>query len=537
MKLYINKSILCAGLLALTSFSSCMQETDVTEYATQKQVNNSANAAHYLLMGIPAYLNAALTDVENHYEFGYGAMMHIRDVETGDAPYTFSDYGIWFESWLCNKNIGQDYSVARYPWKYYYALIQKANNVLGALDETTATKEQLGYLGAAHAFRAMAYLDIAPMYEFLPNEKNTTGKNSDGNDVMGLTVPIVTEKTTLTEARNNPRAKKADMVEFILSDLQIAEKYIPYLTVESKTFPHMAEIYGLEARLYMWQEDYVKAKEFARKAINATDCVPMTESQCLNTRTGFNTLSPWMWGSQQTSEDRTVTSGIINWTSFMSNEQDFGYASAGVSSMIDKSMYDRISNTDFRKLEFVAPEGSPLASKIQFVNKKYSDLPAYFSLKFRPNEGAYNASKTAAASAYPLMRVEEMYFIEAEAAAHENPAEGKQLLESFMKNYRDAEYSCTVSSKDDVIEEIVFQKRVELWGEGRTFYDIKRLNYSVTRGYEGTNYYSTSRFNTNGRPAWMNFVFHRSEAENNTALRGYNNPDPSKCYTPWVEKE
>ena len=106
-----------------------------------------------------------------------------------------------------------------------------------------------------------------------------------------------------------------------------------------------------------------------------------------------------------------------------------------------------------------------------------------------------------------------------------------------MKNYRDAEYSCTVSSKDDVIEEIVFQKRVELWGEGRTFYDIKRLNYSVTRGYEGTNYYSTSRFNTNGRPAWMNFVFHRSEAENNTALRGYNNPDPSKCYTPWVEKE
>ena len=91
--------------------------------------------------------------------------------------------------------------------------------------------------------------------------------------------------------------------------------------------------------------------------------------------------------------------------------------------------------------------------------------------------------------------------------------------------------------EDDVIEEIVFQKRVELWGEGRTFYDIKRLNYSVTRGYEGTNYYSTSRFNTNGRPAWMNFVFHRSEAENNTALRGYNNPDPSKCYTPWVEKE
>ena len=104
-----------------------------------------------------------------------------------------------------------------------------------------------------------------------------------------------------------------------------------------------------------------------------------------------------------------------------------------------------------------------------------------------------------------------------------------------MKTYRDPNYSCKVSSTDAVVEEIVFQKRVELWGEGQTFFDIKRLNYSVTRGYPGTNWYEETRFNTNGRPAWMNLTMVRNEADNNQALVGWNNPDPSDKYPTWKE--
>ena len=104
-----------------------------------------------------------------------------------------------------------------------------------------------------------------------------------------------------------------------------------------------------------------------------------------------------------------------------------------------------------------------------------------------------------------------------------------------MKKYRDPNYVCPVSSTDDVVEEIVFQKRVELWGEGQSFFDIKRLNYSVTRGYVGTNFSDDlARLNTNGRPAWMNWVIVQIEEENNEALVGMNNPDPSDLYTPWV---
>ena len=131
------------------------------------------------------------------------------------------------------------------------------------------------------------------------------------------------------------------------------------------------------------------------------------------------------------------------------------------------------------------------------------------------------------------MRVEEMYFIEAEAAAHQNLAEGKKLLEQFMKT-RNEKYECKAKTQDDLVEEIVFQKRVELWGEGQSFFDIKRLNYSVTRGYPGTNFVPEVRLNSKGRPAWMNFVIVDQEIMSNPILRDQNNPDPSEKYSPWI---
>ena len=103
-----------------------------------------------------------------------------------------------------------------------------------------------------------------------------------------------------------------------------------------------------------------------------------------------------------------------------------------------------------------------------------------------------------------------------------------------MKNYRDPAYTY---KGNDAIDEIVFRKRVELWGEGQTFFDIKRLDMSVTRGYPGTNWQDPlSWINTNGRPAWLNFVIVRTEQANNEALMNHNNPDPSDAYPRWTEE-
>lgn len=539
MKRYI-KSIMMAGLFSLTIVNtSCLDETEPADgKATEAQVGRSSAATEALVMAMPAYCHTYLFS-GYHNNFGYGAMMHIRDLQTGDATQAMSDYGVWFYNWHRNQFMGQDYFYAQFQWLYYYSFMQAVNNVISAINPETATSEQKGWLGAAYAYRAMLYLDLGRCYEFLPNDK-TSNINEDGNNVAGLTVPIVKAGMSETEARNNPRVSHEEMVAFIEEDLNLAEQYIVELTsTQGNVLPDLACAYGLKARLYMWDGQYAKAQEYARKAIDTTPSDPMTQTECLNTTTGFNVADPWMWAAQQTSTTRTVTTGLVNWTSWVANQTTYGYSSMAGDPffMIDRKMYERISDTDFRKLEFKAPDDSPLASMVSYVDAQFKTiLPTYSSVKFRPGNGNFKTNTVGSAVAYPLMRVEEMYFIEAEAAAHQNASQGKALLEDFMKRYRDPQYSCNVSAQDDVVEEIVFQKRVELWGEGQSFFDIKRLNYSVTRGYPGTNVSDElARLNTNGRPAWMNWVISLREYESNDALVGKNNPDPTDKYTPWVE--
>jgi hypothetical protein len=537
----LNKTIFALGAVAvsLTTLNSCIEETEPTSVATTKQIAASSAATEALVMAQPAYFNH-LWDEDRHYSFGYGAIMHVRDIMASDITKSTLSYNQW-RRWLCNQYQGDQYIFGQFIWNVYYGFVLAANNVVGNIDPTTATDEQLGFLGTGYAFRAMLYLDLARMYEFLPND-GTSAINANGNDVTGLTVPIVKAEMTQDEARNNPRAKHADMKAFIEDDLNKAEEYIVKLTTTNgKTLPDLACVYGLKARLYMWDGDYAKAQEYARKAINeaaSNDIVPMTQEQCLNTTTGFNVVDPWMWGAVQTTEDDVVQTGIINWTSHVSDESTFGYCgtATGLYNVADKNFYDRISDTDFRKLEFKAPAGSPLASNVSYIDKSAAEeMDDYTMVKFRPGNGNADDYMTGSSTAYPIMRVEEMYFIEAEAAAHQNAAQGQQLINDFMKNYRDPNYN-TTKSGDDLIEEIVFQKRVELVGEGQSFFDIKRLNLPVTRGYAGTNFVATARFNTTTRPAWMNLVMVRTEKNNNPAVDGWNNPDPSDCYKVWTGK-
>ncbi|MBQ5655867.1 MAG: RagB/SusD family nutrient uptake outer membrane protein [Bacteroidaceae bacterium] len=522
--------------LCALSLSSCIEETfPQTGSATQEVVQQSTAATAGIAMGMPGYTTDVWT-TSSHCYFGYPAEMIVRDMLTGDYTHVGETGYSHFISWNRNQYMGQDYMKQQFHWNYYYGFIGTVNGVIRQIDEETAAAGPLAYLGTALAYRAMLYLDLARMYEFLPNDIYSDGKNSEGVPVMNLTVPIVHEKITEEEAANNPRAKREDMFAFILNDLDKAEKYVPALTnTSSNTLPDLACVYGLKARLYMWVEDYAKAKEYARKAINEATVKPLSEAAALNTSTGYNQSSDFMWCAVQNSETYAVKTGIINWTSWVSNQTTFGYTGASTSLyvVIDRSMYERISDTDWRKKQWVAPEGSPLAGKTPFLlDDDKKNMPAYASVKFRPNAGDAEDYLVGASSAVPMMRVEEMYFIEAEAAEHLSAGSGITLLSNFMKAYRDAKYEYKGS---DAIDEIVFQKRVELWGEGHTFFDIKRLNMSVTRGYQGTNWQDTqSLLNTNGRPAWTNYVIVKTEANTNSALVNFNNPDPSDKYTPWT---
>ena len=131
------------------------------------------------------------------------------------------------------------------------------------------------------------------------------------------------------------------------------------------------------------------------------------------------------------------------------------------------------------------------------------------------------------------MRCEEMYFIEMEAVAHTQGNDaGWALLNQFMAN-RDSNYICPTS---DVVDEIIFQKGIEFWGEGIKMFDMKRLDKGYQAAYVGTNYPTDARFNLKGRAPWWTYCIPKDETDMNkaAALQG-SNPNPSQAFQPITE--
>ena len=91
-----------------------------------------------------------------------------------------------------------------------------------------------------------------------------------------------------------------------------------------------------------------------------------------------------------------------------------------------------------------------------------------------------------------FMRGPEMQLIIAETACRlGNESEAKAALNALMKT-RDANYDCsnksgtalatiTTEETGSLLEEIILQRRIELWGEYGRVYDIKRLRQGFVR--------------------------------------------------------
>ena len=454
--------------------------------------------------------------------FAYGSVMHIRDLLTADMTSTLSNYN-QFSYWQNLEFLDTRYVFSNYLYRWFYEeAIPAVNQLIKSLDPATCPQSYLADLGAAYTYRAMLYLDYARMYEYLPNERQSS-LNEWGNDVSGLTVPILTEDMSADDIHNMRRATREEVTAFILSDLSKAETYLAHETDADPRYPHLDVLYGLKARLYMWLGDYAAARTNARKAIDVSSSKPMTESQWLSTTKGFNDRSLWMWGAQY-DPDTSGANYVVSWTGWMSPEATWGYTGVGVIPLIGASVLSRIDVSDFRRNTFKSPSHWSNPTTVNYIDGDGSDYPDYTAVKFRPNEGYIGNGSLGTLTAFPLMRVEEMYFIEAEAAAHSSESEGRRLLNNFMKTYRVPTYNYTGTS---LIDEIIFQKRVELWGEGQSYFDIKRLDMPVVRNYEGTNFPSEyDQSNTTARPYWLNLLFPKTIMDTYPNMKEWNNPSP-----------
>ncbi len=560
-----TKSIKFLAILSVSVLAAgCIEET-FPEGSTQveEQVSNSEFAFDGLLNSMPIQMTAAGVAgyFGQNFQIDYGIpAIHLmtenmlEDLaiqgETGYNPFIY---------YFANRFQSDSYTYSGYFWKCYYIWIKAANDIIGAGGEKPADNIKPA-VGQAYAYRAMYYLDLARLFEPKENRYTTIPDN-----IKKLTVPIVTEKTTEEESRNNPRATRETMYEFILQDLAKAEAYLTGTTSDYKS-PSLGAVYGLMARAYLemgyWTEGegnaeaFKNAAEYARKAISASGKTPLTQTQWEDPVNGFNNGSAnnsWVWGLTLSSSQ---TNNLGNFTAMFSSEALWGYPSL-YNPSASVRFYERIEDDDFRKHSWLDPnwpglnepgEGTPYEYDYKLAgNSSTQDvflhgdgssvMPAvgYQSIKFRPAGGEMNNYTVGSCADHPLMRVEEMYFIEMEATAHSDLAGARKLLNDFMNTYRGTkDYSCEDNGANDLdsyLDEMLFQKRVEFWGEGILIFDYKRLDKGITRNYDGTNQPELYAFNTNGRSSQWNIVIPRTEYQSNTALVGFNNPDPTQTLT------
>src|SRR5690606_20985909 len=90
---------------------------------------------------------------------------------------------------------------------------------------------------------------------------------------------------------------------------------------------------------------------------------------------------------------------------------------------------------------------------------------------------------------YVFMRISEMYFLNAEAAAHlGNDAAAVTSLKAVLDERLDDTAYLDNLSGQQLLNEIYLQTRIEFWGEGKSYLAMKRNKATIVRGANHLSY-------------------------------------------------
>ncbi len=343
-------------------------------------------------------------------------------------------------------------------WFRYYDINKQANALINNVQGLEATKDKKDALqGQAYGLRAYSYY-------YLTNLFQQTYKGNESKPG----VPIYTVDTIVGKVRGTLE----DDYKLILADLNEAETLLTGKSRADKSVIDVQVVQGFKARVGLLMHDWVAAASNAKKARTGYS---LMKREDYTKRNAFSSVSnsESMWGSIIPEDQATI------YASFWSHIDigTGGYAALGGQKKITKALYDQINDADIRKAAFTEP-GTGTNSN-----------PDYNSMKFQtPVAGKW-------AGDYQYMRVSEMYLIEAEGLARQTgkDAEAIAVLEELVKA-RFPTYSATGLSGNDLIDEILLQRRIELWGEGFSLIDIKRLNQGLDRP-QGAGNHGAPNFN------------------------------------------
>ena len=547
MKLYRIITVLAASLLAFAACSEIDEVVPASGSLLESQVieTNAADETRgaasfnglYTYLGKP---NNPLGGSVRPDCYSFIMITFCDDLEGADAWIQNNNYN-WFSvcGELSSRNANYRNPGVRY--KSPYDLIGLCNTFIQSYPpiaeiESASSKAMVAQ---AYALRAFAYQRLAINFSFGP----TIAPDA-------LCVPIVTPETE--DYSNNPRATTKEVYDLILSDLNIAVENLDGYVRPDKSRINKTAALALRARTYLAMGEWDKAYDDAAAVIAAgaaEGIAPKTVAEIKSSvkdGTAFQSLAEkdWIWGYDMTdviaSAYDVATSS--SWIRSFSAESYSWWCQTYT--CINTLLYDKIPATDVRKQWWVdenlksdliegivwsGPGGTDVPIAEYADDDKTTFLP-YTNVKF----GCNPIGTIVNDEDFPFIRIDEMYLIEAEAKAHSSEAAAALILANYVKTYRDPAYVVT-GRTNVLLDEIWFQRRVELWGEGFFTFDMKRLGKPLVRfhasGANKGNQPDAFAFNLAADDAWLNMRFSQGELDTNHGIvdnTGSEQPKPGQ---------
>lgn len=463
-----------AGLMGCSVLTSCLDsllDTAPTDSMAGTTLLSNANSALVPLNGIYRSMYASWSPTDNtHQSFGISSYNIMADVMGEDM--IMDDMGGGWYWYDCLYNVKSRYTSSAWRsydlWNCYYTWISNANYILAAEETMSGASEDVNYvIGQAYAIRAYSYFMLAQNFA-------RTYKGHENEPCC----PIYTEPT-VAGTEGQPRSTTQQVYDLITTDIQKAvDKLLEAPKQKHKTHIDVSVAYGIQARIALTMENWTLARDAAHNAIETSGCtvLPVSDFLGLNDVTAANVL----WGAPIQNDQSGMYASFFSHMDAV-DELDVSQKPYGNSArkQINKDLYDNIMLPSDARKQWWDPtnQESERGSKAGYQQEKFkfSDYSTWLG-------------------DYVWMRVEEMYLTAAEAECmlgEETPAKNDlyavmtKRVEGYSTTKTGTALGQTSSDRTGSLrEEIIDQRRIELWGEYGRVWDLRRLHQGFRRSAE-----------------------------------------------------
>jgi SusD family. len=510
---------LVSGVMLLSSCSESLLDTNPTNAVSGTTIFQNTTSAAVALNGVyrALYLpNSTWFGTTGNTQQNFGIVSHNMVADLMGEDYVQHEQGNGWFYFDYKYDVARRYASSSWRcyglWNFYYKIISNANYIIASEKVMAGSDADVkNVVGQALALRAYAYYYLTLFFQqtYVGNE-----------DKPG--VPLYTEPTTST-SQGKGRGTLREVYTQIDADLLKATDYLKTAAIaqahKSNIDYYVAK--GIQAKVFLTEEKFAEAAAAAKEA-RTKPGLGLTPTA--NLYDGFNNISlkSVMWGGEVIATE-AVSGGWGTFfchvdpgsTTAVINANGYGVASR---KCIDSWLYSQIPTTDLRKAWWKGKLASDASSgpSCSFVQLKY---------KYK-NVADFTGD-------YIFLRAEEMLLTEAEGECRQGHYSAARTLLLELGAVRDPQMAARLALRTDdktystdthtppstLMEEILFQRRVELWGEAGRWFDLKRLKLGFTRDYTGTNH-SDKLASKDTKAGSVNFALPipQSEFDGNKAL-------------------